>query len=207
DWLETKRPRYLAGLRGLVERGQLEILGGGFYEPILPVISDSHKIGQLRKLSETVRRLFGAAPKGIWLAERVWEPTLVKPISQAGLEYVLLDGSHFKMVGKTDKDMDGYFLSEDQGHTIKLFPIHDTVRDYIPFRPVEEVVETLLALEAAGLPGSRGARDVQVVFGDDGEKFGDWPGTYQTVYTDRWLHRFFERMESMPDLIRVQPVE
>ncbi|MDB5105658.1 MAG: alpha-amylase [Fibrobacteres bacterium] len=204
DWLEAKRPQYLAGLRGLVERGQLEILGGGFYEPILPVISDSHKIGQLRKLSDSVQRLFGTTPKGIWLAERVWEPTLVKPISEAGLEYVVLDGSHFKMVGKTDKDMDGYFLSEDQGHTIKLFPIHDVVRDYIPFRSVEEVTDTLLKLEEERGPDAVG--DLQVVFGDDGEKFGDWPGTHHTVYTDRWLHRFFEKMESMPDRIRVLPV-
>ncbi|MDB5050500.1 MAG: alpha-amylase [Fibrobacteres bacterium] len=199
DWLEAKRPQYLAGLRGLVERGQLEILGGGFYEPILPVISDSHKIGQLKKLSDSVRRLFGTAPKGIWLAERVWEPTLVKPISEAGLEYVVLDGSHFKMVGKTDADMDGYFMSEDQGHTLKLFPIHDVVRDYIPFRSVDEVTDTLLALDHGG--------DVQVVFGDDGEKFGDWPGTHHTVYTDRWLHRFFEKIEGLSDRIRVVPLE
>ncbi len=204
DWLEAKRPDYLKSLRGVVEKGQLEILGGGFYEPILPVISDAHKIGQLKKLSDSVRRLFGTTPKGIWLAERVWEPTLVKPISEAGLEYVLLDGSHFKMVGKTDKEMDGYFLSEDQGHTLKLFPIHDVVRDYIPFRSVEEVIDTLLKLEQDRAPDSQG--DLQVVFGDDGEKFGDWPGTFNHVYTDRWLHRFFEKIESMPDRIRVAPV-
>jgi 4-alpha-glucanotransferase len=201
DWLEAKRPQYLASLRTLVEKGQLEILGGGFYEPILPVISDAHKIGQLRKLSKAVERLFGTSPRGIWLAERVWEPTLVKPISEAGLEFVLLDGSHFKMVGKTDADMDGYFLSEDQGHTLKLFPIHDVVRDYIPFRPVDEVVDTLLRLDDEGR--AKGVHDVQVVFGDDGEKFGDWPFTHDTVYKDRWLHRFFERVETMPDRIRV----
>jgi alpha-amylase len=201
DWLEAKRPEYLKSLRVLVEKGQLEILGGGFYEPILPVISDAHKVGQLRKLSKSVERLFGKAPRGIWLAERVWEPTLVKPISEAGLEFVLLDGSHFKMVGKTDADMDGYFLSEDQGHTIKLFPIHDVVRDFIPFRPVEEVVDTLLKLDDEGR--AKGNHDVQVVFGDDGEKFGDWPHTHATVYGDRWLHRFFERVEGHSDRIRV----
>lgn len=205
DWLEANRPEYIRSLRTVVERGQLEILGGGFYEPILPVISDADKIGQLRKLQDTVRRLFGVTPKGIWLAERVWEPTLVKPISEAGLEFVLLDGSHFKMVGKTDKDMDGYFLSEDQGHTLKLFPIHDVIRDYIPFRSVDEVMDALLALDA---PGTRtGSGDVQVVFGDDGEKFGDWPGTHHTVYTDGWLHRFFERAEGMADRLRILPVD
>jgi 4-alpha-glucanotransferase len=199
DWLEVHRPEYIRSLRTVVERGQLEILGGGFYEPILPVISDADKIGQLRKLQNTVQRLFGVTPKGIWLAERVWEPTLVKPIAEAGIEFVVLDGSHFKMVGKTDQDMDGYFLSEDQGHTLKLFPIHDVIRDYIPFRSVDEVIGALLALNKPG--------DVQVVFGDDGEKFGDWPGTFNTVYADRWLHNFFEKAESLSDQIRILPLE
>lgn len=199
DWLEHQRPDYLKGIRTLVERGQLEMLGGGFYEPILPVISDAHKVAQLKKLSAAVKRLFGTAPRGLWLAERVWEPTLVKPISEAGLEYVLLDGSHFKMVGKTEADMDGYFLSEDQGHTLKMFPIHDVIRDYIPFRPVEEVVDALVKLDTG--------RDVQVVFGDDGEKFGDWPGTFDHVYTNGWLHRFFEAAESKADHIRIQPLQ
>lgn len=199
DWLEKHRPEYISGLRTLVEKGQVEMLGGGFYEPILPVISDSHKVGQLRKLQDAVKRLFGTTPRGLWLAERVWEPTLVKPIAEAGLEYVLLDGSHFKMVGKSEDDMDGYFLSEDQGHTLKLFPIHDVIRDFIPFRQVEEVVESLVKLDSGS--------DVQVVFGDDGEKFGDWPGTHNHVYSDRWLHRFFEAVESRSDRIRIQPVE
>ncbi len=249
DWLERNHAEYIAELRKVVDRGQLEILGGGFYEPILPVISDADKVGQLRKLSLAVHRLFGTMPKGIWLAERVWEPTLVKPIAEAGLEYVLLDGSHFKMVGKTEKDMDGYFVSEDQGHTLKLFPIHDVIRDYIPFRGVDEVIDTLLALEkplshgardllaqgavaqdavaqdavaqdavaqGANTPGNSGVTsggvvvsptaDVQVVFGDDGEKFGDWPFTHDTVYKSGWLHRFFERVEGLSDRIRVEPV-
>lgn len=205
DWLEANRPEYIKNLRAIVERGQLEMLGGGFYEPILPVISDADKIGQLKKLQDTVKRLFGVTPKGIWLAERVWEPTLVKPISEAGLEFVLLDGSHFKMVGKTDRDMDGYFMSEDQGHTIKLFPIHDVIRDYIPFRSVDEVINTLLDLDKPENRSHQG--DVQVVFGDDGEKFGDWPFTHQTVYTDGWLHRFFERAEGLGDRLQVLPID
>jgi hypothetical protein len=226
DWLEAKRPEYLKSLRVLVDRGQVEILGGGFYEPILPVISDGHKRRQLDKLQEAARRLFGVTPRGLWLAERVWEPGLVKPIAEAGLEYVLLDGSHFKMVGKQEKDMDGYFVSEDQGLTLKLFPIHDVIRDFIPFRPVEEVVDALLALDGggagmAGNPisgavaggagaaagGAPGGREVQVVFGDDGEKFGDWPGTNGHVYgANRWLHRFFEAVEARPDRLRVEPM-
>jgi 4-alpha-glucanotransferase len=198
DWLVANRPVYISQLKSLVEKGQVEILGGGHYEPILPVLSDRDKEGQVKKLADTVSKVFGKKPKGMWLAERVWEPGLAAPLARAGMEYVLLDGSHFKMVGKTEKDMDGYFVTEDQGLTLKLFPIHDIIRDYIPFRSVEEVIHTLRSLNTK--------EHVQVVFGDDGEKFGDWPYTYDTVYTNGWLDRFFAAIENEPSVFKIEPL-
>jgi alpha-amylase len=188
DWLEANKPDYISKLKGLVHSGQIEILGGAHYEPILAMLTDADREGQVRKLSDSIKRVFGEAPRGMWLAERVWEPGLVASLARAGIEYVLLDGSHFKMVGKTEADMDGYFLTEDQGESLALFPIHDAVRDWIPFRPVEEVVAGLRQLNRPG--------EVQIVFGDDGEKFGDWPHTYETVYENGWLERFFSAMEA-----------
>jgi alpha-amylase/alpha-mannosidase (GH57 family) len=35
DWLEEHHPEFLDKLGSMSERGQIEILGGGFYEPIL----------------------------------------------------------------------------------------------------------------------------------------------------------------------------
>jgi alpha-amylase len=42
-----------------------------------------------------------------------------------------------------------------------------------------------------------------VVFGDDGEKFGTWPGTKKHVYADGWLARFFDALMGNQDWIRV----
>ncbi len=198
DWLEKHRPDYLRDVRDLCDAGQVEVLGGGYYEPILPMLSDRDMEGQIAKLNRRVEKLFGAVPRGMWLAERVWEPGLVAPIARCGIEYVVLDGSHFKMVGKTDADLDGYFETEDQGHSLKLFPIHDAVRDTIPFRNVEEVIANLRRLDVAPR--------VQVVFGDDGEKFGDWPHTFDTVYTQGWLDRFFGAVEVEPESFAMLPL-
>ena len=38
EWIERAHPEYFERLRGLVERGQIEIVGGGYYEPILIAI-------------------------------------------------------------------------------------------------------------------------------------------------------------------------
>lgn len=198
DWLEAHHPEYLRDVRALVEAGQLEVLGGGYYEPILPMLPEADRRGQVAALGRRVEKLFGTRPRGMWLAERVWEPSLVSSIADAGIEYVVLDGSHFKMVGKTDADLDGYFQTEDQGRALKLLPIHDAVRDTIPFRSVEDVVGLLRSLNTA--------ERVQVVFGDDGEKFGDWPETFDTVYTHGWLDRFFSAMEAEPEVFAVRPL-
>ena len=45
EWFENNLPEYLDRLTSLVERGQVEILGGAFYEPILSVLPDRDKTG------------------------------------------------------------------------------------------------------------------------------------------------------------------
>jgi alpha-amylase len=84
DYLIAEQQPLLARLRALVERRQLEVLAGAYYEPILITLPDSDKIGQIQKLSRTVEDVFDMKPRGMWLAERVWEPHLVRPIAQAG---------------------------------------------------------------------------------------------------------------------------
>ncbi|HUP27597.1 MAG TPA: hypothetical protein VM409_04110, partial [Chloroflexia bacterium] len=113
DWLREHKPAFLRRVRALSERGQIEILSGGYYEPVLPSIPDDDKRSQILKLTEAVQRELGYNPSGMWLAERVWEPTLPTHLSGAGIEWTLLDDIHFKMAGLTDDDLTGYFVTED----------------------------------------------------------------------------------------------
>ena len=51
EWIKKHHPQVFDKLRALIQRGQVEMLTGGFYEPILAVIPDRDKIGQIDKLS------------------------------------------------------------------------------------------------------------------------------------------------------------
>ena len=86
DWLVANRPELIERIAALVARGQVEMLTGGYYEPILAAIPDADKLGQVRKLTQAVQDDFGYTPTGGWLAERVWEPHLAKPLAEAGVE-------------------------------------------------------------------------------------------------------------------------
>ena len=72
EWIAKNEPSFLDTLREMVQRGQVEIMGGSFYEPILPIIPESDKKGQIHKLSRYLRRNLGAEVQGMWLAERIW---------------------------------------------------------------------------------------------------------------------------------------
>src|SRR6266700_1736079 len=74
DWLEVAHPEFLERVGALVKRHQVELVSGGYYEPILPSIPDADKIAQIRRLTEHIQQNFGVKPAGMWLAERVWEP-------------------------------------------------------------------------------------------------------------------------------------
>jgi len=46
EWLEKQHPEYLDRIARLVERGNVEIISGGFYEPVLAMIPDRDKIAR-----------------------------------------------------------------------------------------------------------------------------------------------------------------
>ena len=201
DWLLAHKPALLERVRAMVRRGQLEIIGGAYYEAVLVSIPDADKHAQLRKLSDRMSEYFGVRPSGMWLAERVWEPYLPLPIAQAGLSWTLVDDTHFKSVGLNDEDLFGYYVTEEQGQTLKVFGTSKQLRYLIPWRDVDEVIAYLRS--EATEDGAKVA-----VMGDDGEKFGHWPGTYAHCYERGWLDRFFAALEANGDwIITIPPGE
>jgi len=185
-WIAENRGDLFALLRELVSRGQVEILGGGTYEPVLPLLPERDRRGQIRDFAETLGRHFGRKPRGMWLAERVWEPDLALSLFAAGVEYLPLDDFHFLRAGIPGEELDGVYLTETNGATVRLFPGSERLRYLIPFGDVEETLRTVERMTSRDVPFPA------AVLADDGEKFGVWPGTYDTVYTRGWLRRFFE---------------
>src|SRR5207244_8370097 len=100
---------YLLGR--LVAGGRIELLTGGFYEPILAMLRDPDKVGQIQALSEFLRSNFGVRPRGMWLAERVWEPQLPKVLREAGVEVVAVDDAHLGRAGLEPETLGGASLS------------------------------------------------------------------------------------------------
>lgn len=196
EWLVEHKPRYIEQLQRMVAKGQVEILGGGFYEPILPMIPSRDRQGQIRGYSEYLRDLFNVPIRGMWVPERVWEQGLVSDIVQSGIEYSILDDFHFRKAGLRPDELFGYFLSEDNGQLLRIFPGSEPMRYLIPFQDVDRFVDYLKEVHARNC-------DALVVFADDGEKFGTWPETKKHVYEYGWLTRFLDALRNNLDWIEV----
>jgi len=186
DWIKFQRPEYFRKLKDLVWRGQVELICGGYYEPILPSIPQKDRILQIKKGIKFIQDEFGILPKGFWVAERVWEPTLVKILVDMGMEYTFLDEEHFYWAGVQPDKIHGYYLVEDEGVILKIFPISKQLRYIIPFSGHPQVVmdyfhQVLKKINTSSL-----------TLADDGEKFGIWPKTYEHVYEKGWLENFFQ---------------
>jgi len=208
DWLRAHRRELLRRVRSLVGRGQVEMLTGGYYEPVLAIIPDADRRGQIEKLTRAVSDEFGTAAEGLWLAERVWEPQLARSIGETGVRYVIVDDTHFQAVGLEDRQLFGYYLTEDQGVPLAVFPSLRKLRYLIPWAAPEEVIAYLrsLADEDVRTEGRVAPLDLALM-GDDGEKFGLWPTTYALCWERRWVDRFFAALEAEPWLDLVTPGE
>jgi alpha-amylase len=76
DWIAGKHPEFIKMLREMVGRGQVEMLGGGYYEPILSLIPERDILGQIKLMNEKLKAFTGKPAAGIWLTERVWSRRL-----------------------------------------------------------------------------------------------------------------------------------
>lgn len=189
EWHKRTTPEYLERLAGLVDRGQVEMVGGGFWEPILAVLPERDQHAQIEKMCRELEARFGRRPRGLWLAERIWEPHLPRILAEHGLDWVALDDGHFLSTGFEPDQLRGYYLTEEGGQSLAVFPISMRLRYLVPFHPVAKILAHLDELgEGLG------------VLMDDGEKFGVWSSTHQLCYEEGYLERLFAALVTAPGL-------
>ena len=159
------------------------------------MIPPRDRVGQIRRYTQWLESRLDATVHGMWVPERVWEQSLTSDLVEAGIKYTVLDDFHFKNAGLSTDQLHGYYLTEDDGRVLSVFPGSERLRYLIPFAAPHETIEYLRDI------ADRFSNAV-VVFGDDGEKFGTWPDTKQHVYEEGWLRRFFDALTANRDWLQ-----
>ena len=81
EWLDLHHRDYVDRLAELAKAGRIEILGGAFYEPILTMIPSRDRVGQIVDYTRWLEERLGCQVRGMWVPERVWEPSLASVLS------------------------------------------------------------------------------------------------------------------------------
>ncbi|MFX1516626.1 MAG: alpha-amylase/4-alpha-glucanotransferase domain-containing protein [Promethearchaeota archaeon] len=199
-WLQKNHPEYLEQIDFLHRRKQIEVIGGGFYEPILAVIPDRDKEKQIQLMIDWWEDNYQISPKGIWLAERVWVPSLPSILSKVGIDFTFIDDYLFHMAGFSEQQTFYSYMTEDQGNPITIFPINQKIRYLVPWKKPNETIQYLMK-------GRDEYHEKIIVMISDIEKMGVWPAgdrtTYDICYVDGydgtpWINSFFKEILSNP---------
>jgi len=184
DTIKQKYPKLFENMQLLTKTGSIEWLSGGYYEPVLPSIPSKDRRAQIKKLNNYIKKHFKVEAQGLWLTERVWEASLVSDLRKCGIKYAMVDDYHFLSNRYDANKMNGYYMTEDNGDDLALFPISKKLRYSLPFSNVSDAIATILEYQNEENSGA-------VIF-DDAEKFGLWPDTNKWVYEQKWLQDFVE---------------
>jgi len=122
-WVERNHPEFFMLIEDMVTRKQTEILGGGFYDPMFPLIPVQDRIGQIELMTTYLRKHFGKRPQGCWIPGFVWEQHLAASLFASDMNYTFLSQDQFRQAGMKDSELFSPCISEDQGKLVTIFPV------------------------------------------------------------------------------------
>jgi len=143
-WIERNHPEFFMLIEDMVSRKQIEILGGGFYEPMFPLIPPQDRIGQVELLTTYLRKHFGKRPLGCWIPFFAWEQHLAASFSASGMDYTFLSKDQFLQAGLSGEDLYYPCITEDQGKLIKIFPVSSQIEEELIHSSFTHVIDNFL---------------------------------------------------------------
>ncbi len=140
SWLEARHPEFLMLLEEMAAKKQIELLGGGFFAPLLPLVPGPDRLGQIELLTTYIRKAFGKRPRGCWMQDYAWEPGLASTIQTCGFDYSFLPERQFRLSGAS---LGMPALTEDQGRSLMIFPVFDALESFPALLPPDLAVAAI----------------------------------------------------------------
>ncbi|MDE7384050.1 MAG: hypothetical protein K2M99_09240, partial [Treponemataceae bacterium] len=145
EFYKKEHPESIEIMRTLTDRKQLEILGGGYYDPLFPLLFPRDRTTQLDMLSYLVRETVGKRPRGIVLCASAWDASLVQCFSISGMEYVILD----EALIPAQKHKFIPLIMSDKGKSITILSAENSLKKNTTLPPDEFLAVILKTVENA----------------------------------------------------------
>lgn len=122
EWLESRHPEFVSFLDKMLSRKQVELLGGGFYEPIFPFIPLPDRVAQIELSTNFISSRFGKRPRGCSITGSTWEPSLIGCLQSCGMSYTFLDKLLIQSADSENITCKTPVVSEYMGKSLIVFP-------------------------------------------------------------------------------------
>ncbi len=185
-WFERLAPDLIERLGQLQQAERLEMLAGGFHEPILALLPVSDALAQLAKMQESLDRHFGQVSQGAWITEQRWDPQLCSLLAEAGIRYTFLDDFLLHLGGVPRQRTAGHLMTEQAGQELAIFPIDSILRQALPGKAVENLMGKLLEISEA----------------KNGEGLICLADERESVWPQSWMETFFQSLEAASDRLQ-----
>lgn len=121
-YFKKRKKEVIQIIKEMMERNQVEVLGGGYYSPVLPLLFSVDRNGQIDMLSSELRQTFGKRPRGVTLFADCWDSSLVNNLQTCGIEYTLLDSS----IISNDKLKFLPLIISELGKSVEIYPSYES---------------------------------------------------------------------------------
>lgn len=140
QFFKKKHPEFLALLQELISRRQIEVFGGGFYNPVFPLLYPKDRTDQIELLSAEIRQTLGKRPRGMTLCASSWDASLVTSFQTSGMEYLALDSSLIPPAKQCYLPV----IMFDRGKSVTIVPVYKKHKPASDVSP-EEYLASLFA--------------------------------------------------------------
>lgn len=192
-WLKQEHPEFIQLLRELVARKQLELLGGGYYNPAFPLLFPQDRTGQLELLTSELSHSVGKRPRGCLVYGSIWDPSIIPSLQSCGMEYVVLDESLLREEQRRFLPL----VVHEYGRLLKVFPASGHLLPQ-EGETAAEMMERLCGEVIHRRRGEDGAAVVLLPFS---------AGKLSTLLADGWLSAFLDQLREQQSPMLRLPLE
>ena len=193
SYLDKKYSDFSGKIRNLLDQNQLELLSGGMYEPIFPFIPKEDRQAQISLMNRLINHTYGYIPHGAWITEHSWEPTIALDLAKSRIQYTCLPKEYFQSAGLDEKELSGYFITEDEGRKIAVFPISLSLNTLMEQYSEEEAVNIITSTQSKDVLSSEESVIISVYEITDSE-----PSKIL------WIKNFLEILDSQAESIETK---
>lgn len=123
DWCIKYRREYAQAIRELIGEKRIELLSGGYYDPIFPLIPRADSLDQIEYTSTAISKFYRKRPRGIWVNQLLWESSLTTVLTKCMMTYTFLRDTDCIDYRDEQQYMTTPVITEHAGKSIIVFPI------------------------------------------------------------------------------------